>query len=41
MFGNIIGVDGNTIRMINKSGKAEIGLINYHVVFFEGDLIPN
>ena len=38
MFGKILGIDGNTIRMINNSKKAEIGLINYNVIFFEGDI---
>ena len=33
MFGRIIGIDGNTIRMINNLKRAEIGLINYHVIF--------
>ena len=37
MFGKILGIDGNVITMENNSKKAEIGLINYNVVFFEGD----
>ena len=35
MFGKIIGIDGNTVTMINLQKKAEIRLINYHVIFLQ------
>ncbi len=38
MFGKILGIDGNTIRVMNTSKKAEISIINVHVVFL-GDVV--
>ena len=38
MFGKILGIDEDTIRVINKSKKAEISMIGIHVVFL-GDVI--
>ena len=38
MFGKILGIDDNTIRVENNSKKAEISMIGIHVVFL-GDKI--
>ena len=36
MFGKIIGIDDDTVRVINTSKKAEISMIGIHVVFLGG-----
>ena len=38
MFGKILGLIGDNIRLENLSKKAELSLINIHVVFLSGDL---
>lgn len=38
MFGQIVKNEDNIITLCNLSKKAEIGLINYHVVFVENDV---
>lgn len=38
MFGQIVKNVDNIITVVNLSKKAEIGLINYHVVFIENDI---
>ncbi len=35
MFGKIIGIENNSVRLINLSKKAELSLINIHVVFIK------
>jgi uncharacterized protein len=37
VFGNIIGIEDNNVRIVNLLKKAEIGLINFHVVFILQD----
>ena len=38
MFGRIIGIENGNIRVENLSKKAEISLVNVHVVFLVGDV---
>jgi uncharacterized protein len=38
VFGNIIGIEDNKIRIINLLKKAEIGLVNFHVIFILKDI---
>ena len=38
MFGRIIGIENKNIRVENLSKKAEISLVNVHVVFLSGDI---
>src|SRR5574344_1512685 len=38
MFGKILGIDNGIIEVENTLKKAEIGLVNYHVVFIEDEI---
>ena len=37
MFGKIIEINDNKLRMVNTKGEAETNILNYHVVFIEAD----